>query len=501
MTAAVATIIRLFVSIACLAMASRAVAAQAEHAEQPTSGRAAIVEALRSGQNDAALRLVDRELSRASEDPRLWTLKGVALTGLSREQEALAAFHRALQIDARYVPALQAAAQIEYGARHPRAKRTLEQLIAVDPANQVAHGMLGALAFDRRDCRAAVTHFEQSGDAIDTNGAALDQFGHCLYVLGRSADAVQIFERLKTVTHDDPAAVMKLAVVLHASGQSREALALLRPMADQPDADGALLNLVADVHASLDEVAEAIAALRRAIAAAPRDETHYLSLTSLCLEREAYDLALEIASVGVQNVPDSARLYTMRGVVHAQLGHSEEAETDFQRAGQLEPERPVGRVGQSLALQQAGRVEESIALLRDESQRHPKDAATLFLLGKALGAGAASGSPEAREAEQALLRAVAIAPDLAEAHAELGKLYLRLGKPSPAIDHLRSALDVDPSNRQATYQLLRALRQAGRVDETAPVAAKLRRLMEQERIDEVERNRLRLIKVSSTGAP
>lgn len=501
MTAAGATFIRLFVCIACLTMALRAVAAQVEHADRTTSGRAAIVDALRSGQNDVALRLVERELGRASQDPRLWTLKGVALTGLSRGEEALAAFHRALEIDPRYVPALQAAAQIEYDARRPGAERTLERLVAVDPANEVAHGMLGALAFDRRDCRAAVAHFEQSGNAIDGNAAALDQFGHCLYMIGRAADAVRVFERLKAATKDDPAAVMKLAVALHASGRSREALALLGPMADRPEADGALLNLVADVHASLNEVTEAIAALRRAIAAAPRDEAHYLSLASLCLEHEAFDLALEIANVGLQNVPDSARLYTMRGVVHAQLGKAEDAEADFQRAAQLEPERPVGRVGQSLALQQAGRVEESIVLLREESRRHPKDAATLFLLGKALGARATNESPEAREAEHALLRAVAIAPDFAEAHAELGKLRLRLGKPSPAIDHLHRALDLDPSNRQATYQLLRALRQAGRVDETAQVAARLREIMKQDRIDEVERNRLRLIKAPSPGAP
>ncbi|MGH9162304.1 MAG: tetratricopeptide repeat protein, partial [Vicinamibacteraceae bacterium] len=307
---------------------------------------------------------------------------------------------------------------------------------------------------------------------------------------------VRIFERLKAATDNDPDAVMKLAVALHASGRAREALVLLQPMADRPDADATLLNLVADVHASVNDVAKAIAALRRAIDTAPRDEVHYVSLASLCLEHEAYDLALEIADVGLQNIPDSARLYTMRGLVYAQLGNEEGAEKDFQRAGQLEPERPVGRVGQSLALQQAGRIEESIALLRAEAQRHPKDAATRFLLGKALGSRAATGSPEAREAEQALLRAVTIAPDFADAHAELGKLYLRLGKPSRAIDRLQSALELDSSNRQATYQLLRALRQAGRQEEAAQVARRLRKLMEQERTNEVERNRLRLIKVS-----
>lgn len=496
MSAIGGAVVPLLVSLACAAIGSRpAAAGQAPQTADTTSDRAAVVAALRGGQNDAALGLVDRALERAPEDPQLWALKGVALTALSREPEALAAYRRAVSIDDRYVPALQGAAEIEYRARRPEAGPTLERLIAVDPENEVAHGMLGALAFDRRDCRAAVAHFEQGGDVVNGSAAALDQFGHCLYMVGRLEDAVRVFERLKTATQDDPAAVMKLAVALHAGGRSREALVLLRPIAARPDADGALLNLAAEVHASLNEVAEAIAALRRAIAAAPHDEAHYLSLASLCLEHESYDLALEIANVGLHNAPESARLHTVRGVVHAQLGNHERAEEDFERASRLEPERPVGRVGQSLALQQAGRVEESVELLRRESQRHPKDAATLFLLARALAsAGPAAGSSDAREAEQALQRAVTLAPDFGEAHAELGRLDVRAGKPALALVHLRRALDLDPSNRQAMYQLLLALRRADRLDEAAEVKARLRQLMEQERNDEVERNRLQLIK-------
>lgn len=465
----------------------------------PPADRTGITALLKQGEHAKALEAVDAAMAQAPGDARLWTLRGLTLTGLKRPVEALAAYRKALDIDPQFIAALQGAAEIEYRTRRPAARRTIERIVALDPANRVGHAMLGALAFERRDCGAAVAAFERSGAAIDHNAAALDQFAHCLYVIGRHLDAAAMFDRLQALAPREPGPRIKAALALHAAGRFSDALARVQPLADVPGAGAPVIDLAADLYDSLDRVAEAIALLRGALARTPAEESHYVTLGSICLKRESYDLAREIIDVGLRHLPRSAALHTMRGVVHAQLGDFARASDDFDSASRLRPDRPLGGVGRSLALQQTGQIEESIVVLRQEVARHPRDAPTLFLLAQALvRGGLTQGSPAAREAETALRRAVDLAPDFGEAHAELGKLCLKIGESGRAVTHLRRAIALTPTDRTATYSLLLALRQAGLEAEIPAVAARLRELMAQERDDEVKRNRLRLLKADDS---
>jgi tetratricopeptide (TPR) repeat protein len=471
----------------------------------PRDDRSGITTLLKQGEYAKALEAIDAARAstpaRAERAPgvaRLLTLRGLALSGLKRPAEALAAYREALDIDPQSIAALQGAAEIEYRTRRPEARGTIERIVALDPANRVAHGMLGALAFERGDCGAAVTAFERSGAALDHNAAALDQFAHCLYVMGRHLDAAAMFDRLQVLAPREPGPRIKAAVALHAAGRFSDALALVQPLAAVPGADAAVIDLAADLYDSLDRVSEAVGLLRTAMARTPAEESHYVTLGSICLKRQSFDLALEIIEVGLRHLPHSATLHGMRGVVHAQLGDFSRATGDFDAASRLRPDRPLGGVGRSLALQQTGQMEESIVLLRQEAARHPQDAPTLFLLAQALiRGGPEQGSPAAREAETVLRRVVEVAPDFGEAHGELGKLFLKIGEPARAVTHLRRAIALTPTDRTATYWLLLALRQSGLDGETPAVAARLRELMAREHEDEGRRNRFRLLKAEA----
>jgi tetratricopeptide (TPR) repeat protein len=469
----------------------------------PPGERTSVTALLKRGEHAKALEAIDAMLAassaQASGNARLWTLKGLALSGLERSAEALAAYHQALDIEPRSIAALQGAAEIEYRTRRPEAQRTIERIVAVDPANRVAHAMLGALAFERRDCEAAVAAFERSGAALDHNAAALDQFAHCLYVVGRHLDAAATFDRLQGLVPLDPGPRIKAALALHAAGRFSHALERVERLAAAAGAGAAVIDLTADLYDNLDRVSDAVALLRGAMARTPAEESHYVTLGTICLKRQSFDLALEIIEVGLRHLPRSAALHGMRGVVHAQLGDFARATGDFDAASRLRPDQPLGGVGRGLTLQQTGQIEESIVVLREAAARHPDDAPTLFLLAQALIRGDLSrGSPAAREAETALRRAVELAPAFGEAHTELGKLCVKIGEPVRAVAHLRRALGLTPTDRSATYSLLMALRQAGLDDETPAVAARLRELMVQERDDEARRNRFRLLKADES---
>lgn len=480
---------------AALCLLGLAAAGSSATAQGPAGD--AIPRLLRSGDPAGALKLLDEALVQAPRDPRLWTLRGLALAQMDRADEGLAAYRTALSVEPGYLPALQGAAQLEYGGRKPEAQRTLERILTLDPANVVAHAMLGALAYDRQDCSTALNHFDKAAAAIRGNAQALWQAAHCLFVLDRPADAARAFQQVLDVgglgsTPSDLVA-FNLALSLHTAGQPEEAIAKLEPMAARQQPDRDVLALLADAYAAHDDIEQAIATLRRATTLYPRDEHFYVALGALCLESDSFELGREIIDVGLTNVPDSARLYALRGVIHAQLGAFDMAQADFERVSALEPRQPAAIAGLSLTLQQTGQAEQSLALLREQARLRPDDHIGNLLLAQAL---LRSAPDEAglSEARGALLRAVAAAPRAPQVRTELGKLFLKTGETQEAIEQLQQAIDLDGSDKTATNHLLLALRRAGRVEEAQKLVVRIRSLLDEEKASEVARNRFRLVK-------
>jgi Flp pilus assembly protein TadD len=103
-------------------------------------------------------------------------------------------------------------------------------------------------------------------------------------------------------------------------------------------------------------------------------------------------------------------------------------------------------------------------------------------------------SPEFREARQALGRTLGANPRFADAHAALGKLLLGSGDLPAAVRALRAAITLDPSNRLALNQLVIAYRRLGREADALAAAADLKALLARQRVEEVARNRIRLVK-------
>lgn len=458
---------------------------------------------LRDGDAAGALKRIDEALARSPGDARLWTLRGLALAALKRSDDSLAAYRKALSVDPGYLPALQGAAQIEYRSRQAGARQTLERIIAIDRDNAVAHAMLGALAYERQDCAAALQHFTRAGDVVAQDPQALWQAGHCLFGAGRPAEAAEKFQRIVDSGAIDAAGAdslrFNLALALHTAGGHDRAVTVLEPLAARERPDPEVLSLLADAYAAGQRIEPAVQTLRRATILYPRNEQFYVSLGALCLELDSFELGFEIVEVGLQNVPRSARLHALRGVLHAQRGNFDQAQADFERVAEIEPHQPAAVAGLSMTLQQTGKVEQSIGLLREQVRARPDDPIANLTLAQALLAG---GGDEAAvsEAREALSRAIAAAPRLAAARTELGKLLLKAGEMEKAIEQLERAIEIDPADRTATYQLLVALRRAGRPADAQKLVDRVRELLDEEKTAEVTRNRFRLMKGEPDGA-
>jgi tetratricopeptide (TPR) repeat protein len=259
------------------------------------------------------------------------------------------------------------------------------------------------------------------------------------------------------------------------------------------------LNLIGNIYAAQDNVSEAITSFRRAIEMSPKEERNYVDLASLCLDHQSFDVAREVVNVGIANVPDSAALFTLRGAIAAQTSDTEQSAEDFERAQRLQPDSAYGDVGLSLLLRQQDQVGRAIAITRKQLARNPKDARMNFLLADLLLQDSSAGYLNQRmEAEHLLRRAIRLDPKLARAHAALGKLLLQRDQPEAAAAELNRALEEDPKDRVALNQYILAMKRLHRLDEANVAAQRLRDVLDQDRLAEVRKNRVRLIAPSDS---
>ena len=142
-----------------------------------------ITSALRSGQFDEALQLLEPALQASPKNPQFWMLQGLAHSGKGDPKAALTSYRSALKIAPDYLPALEGAAQLEYEAGSPSAVPLLQHVLRLRPDDPTSHAMLAVLAYKKRDCATAVLHFARSGALLDSQPGALQEYGGCLMEL------------------------------------------------------------------------------------------------------------------------------------------------------------------------------------------------------------------------------------------------------------------------------------------------------------------------------
>src|SRR3954469_19526059 len=155
--------------------------------------------ALNSRDFNGALQLTEAQLQRSPKNVRLWTLKGIALSRLNRNKDALTAYNSALRIAPDYLAALEGAAELEYNAGSNRAVPLLNRIAKLRPEDLTSHAMLGVIAYKQHDCATAVKHFRVSQQLIGSQTSALAQYASCLIELQQPEDAVAIFQKIQNL--------------------------------------------------------------------------------------------------------------------------------------------------------------------------------------------------------------------------------------------------------------------------------------------------------------
>lgn len=443
-----------------------------------------------------ALRLLSPILKAHPQDPSLWTLRGLALDGLGETKASLESFDRALSIAKLYAPALEAASQVAYVHRDPRAMQYLQRLLAVAPTNGIANAMAGALAYESHDCGRAVTYFEKSREEVYRNQKAITEFADCLLKTDRLSDAVKVLERGSQQHPESVQLKYNLAVADMRNQNPAAAIQVLEPLKEQKDSG--LLNLLASAYSKTNRPDDAFHALENAITIQPQDESNYLDLAILCLEHNQENRSVAAATAGISRIPKAASLFLIRGVAYAQLSRYDKAESDFATAAQIDPEQPHSTIAMSLLYSEKNDPEQEKALLLRQLKVTPNDAVANYLLADVLlRQGAKPGQPKFEEARADLERSLKANPDSAEAQILMGRVCQRLGLLSQALDHFQVAVRIEPDNRSALDPQFLLLRKLHRNNEAAQVLIRLKTVLNSELEREQAASKVRVTSTST----
>ena len=438
------------------------------------------VASIQQGDFARALTLTSTALHSDPNDYRIWTLRGMAYSGLQKEAQAQIAFEHALKIAPFYLPALEAEAQLKYRQGDDSARPLLSRVLTLLPNDSTSHAMLAVLDYRKRNCSDAISHFERASGSISSQPDILAMYGKCLAKQSRYEEAIPVFEKALALDSTKQGDRYNLAFCQWSVGRSADALATLQPLVAVDQSDGMVFELAAGIYESTGESQNAIDLLRRAILANPRDPNAYLQFAELTYEHGSPKIGIDFLNAGLTQLPQDARLYLVRGVLLCQLGEFTKAFDDFQAANRLDPGLSYVDVAKGIVESQVHKPEEALETFRLAAKEHPNEALTQYLLAEAL---SQQEKPNVAEEISAATRAVQLDPKLVAAQDLMAGIYLQEGDKQRTIAHSEAALAVDPQDQQALYHLILALRETERKGE---IPALMKRMSELRRAEGAE---------------
>ena len=463
---------------------------------------AQITSALRVGQFDTALQLLQLRIEKTPDSPQLWTLRGIAFSGKGDKKQGLSAFRHALGILPNYLPALEGAAQIEYEDGGKDAMALLQRILAISPNDPTSNAMLAVLHYRRGECAAAVPHFERSGSLVDSQPGALQALGECLVRLKETEKAITVFKRALAQSSGDTVARCRLASVQMIVQRPKDAIATLQPLLQEPTNDANVLALAASAYEADGNTPEAVRILRQAIVSDPHDVDLYVDFANISLDHQSYQVGVDMINAGLAAEPKAAPLFVARGVLYVQMAQYDKGEADFAKADMLDPRQAIGSAAEGLAVVEKNEdPDRTLATVRSKLAKSPNDPFLLYLQAEVLAQrGPEQGSPEFRQAMKSAKEAVTLRPSLTSARDILAKLYLQAGQNDAAIEQSRKVLSTDPKDQTAIYHLIQALRKSGRTEDIPNLLKRLAELRMEGTKEEAEHNRYKLVEEKSPTA-
>ena len=179
------------------------------------------------------------------------------------------------------------------------------------------------------------------------------------------------------------------------------------------------------------------------------------------------DPAVDIFQHAAERYPDSARLAVGLGIALYSRGKYDDAVKALLKAADLNPSDPRSYYFLSKAYDNSpGQANDVIEHFRRFTKLQPQNARAHFYYAMSMWKGrrAQDANLDVRQIESLLRRSIALDPNLAEAHLQLGNLYSDQAKYADAIPEYKRALQQNADLADAHYRLGQAYVHTGQKD-------------------------------------
>ncbi len=381
------------------------------------------------------------------------------------------------------------------------AKTNLDRVLKENPRDAVATLLMGMIEEERKQYDAAVKLLESVPEQVRARPEPVAALARAYYHTGRRQKSHEVLKQLQPESAaptsiflggqvaaeirefdiaealfqsvaasypDKTELAYALARVQYRAGRFSESLETLRRAVAAGHESAEIYNLLGWCLFKRDDAKAAIAALDKAIALDPSDESNYLDVGVILLQNHYYEVAGIAAEKALAVAPDSYRAHRLKAQIELRSGRVNDAEAHYARAVELNPADAEGIIGLATAQLDIGKAAAAEATLKAAIERLPREGVLYQAYGTMLlwGDAKSDTNVEARAA-QLLQKAEALDPALPDAHYELGKLALRDGNTREALRELETAVKLDPQSAKNHYGLAQAYRKLGRAAEAA----------------------------------
>jgi tetratricopeptide (TPR) repeat protein len=293
---------------------------------------------------------------------------------------------------------------------------------------------------------------------------------------GDSETALKLFEAIRPSYPDHAVLNYNIALAEYRGGRVAEAESVLVDLRKAGHETVETLNLLGWCYYKQGKYQESVRTMNDAIALDPTRESTYLAL---CQMLKAHDLPLahRVAAAAVERLPNSFRLYMIKGLIEARQGDYTQAVVSYRRAVALDANSREANFNLARMQWRVGSEKEAEETFRSGIKRFPRDGPTYVEYSLMLLKGAETGDSAREQHAVALLKqACAVNPSYAEPHYQLGNLALIKGNIADAQKELQTAARLNPKDAKTHFALSRAYRRLGRSQDAAAELALYQKL-------------------------
>jgi tetratricopeptide (TPR) repeat protein len=322
--------------------------------------------------DEEALACFEKALELQSDFPLAWDLRGDALGCLNRHEEALASYDQALELQPDFQIAwFDRGNALGHLGRYEEAIASYDKALEFKPDSHQAWRNRGSALGDLGRYEEAIASYDKALEFKPDSHQAWKNRGSALGNLGRYEEAIASYDKALEFKPDSHDAWNNRGSALGNLGRYEEAIASFdKALEFKPDSHDAWNNRGSAL-GDLGRYEEAIASYDKALKMKP-DGPDALSYRGLSLSRLGrYDEAVSNHDEALKLQPEFPLWWANRGIVLARSGRYEEALASCDKALELQPNDESGYYGKACCYVLQGDVELAIANLQQAIHLNP----------------------------------------------------------------------------------------------------------------------------------